>query len=143
MAEDTNRSVNLERLAFASYRARNERGGELEFGSGDDDRFTPVELLLAALGGCGAIDVDYITARRAEPERFTVEVSGDKIRDEEGNRMTNLRVSFDVAFPEGSDGDDARERLPQAVRQSHDRLCTVSRTVQLATPVETGLREAE
>ena len=31
----------------------------------------------------------------------------------------------------------ATERLPDAIRRSHDRLCTVSRTVELGTPVDT------
>ncbi|WP_406081131.1 OsmC family protein [Micromonospora sp. NBC_00858] len=49
--------------------------------------FTPVELLLAAIGGCTAIDVDHITRRRAEPTQLSVVVSGDKIRDETGGRL--------------------------------------------------------
>jgi uncharacterized OsmC-like protein len=40
-----------------------------------------------------------------------------------------------VAFPEGAGGDAARELLPGAVRRSHDSLCTVSKTVELGTPV--------
>ena len=63
-------------------------------------------------------------------------MSGDNIRDPEaGNRMENLTVTFAVAFPAGADGERAREALPRSLRQSHDRLCTVSRTVELGTPV--------
>ena len=32
-------------------------------------------------------------------------------------------------------GDAARAVLPDAVRRSHDRLCTVSRTIELGIPV--------
>ncbi|SBT37332.1 OsmC family protein [Micromonospora auratinigra] len=136
MSDDTFRSVRIERTALGSYQVRNARGGSIAMGSGDDDSFTPVELLLAAIGGCTAIDVDLITSRRAEPDGFAVEVSGDKIRDEAGgNRMRNLRVEFTVTFPAGPDGDRAREALPRSLQQSHDRLCTVSRTVELGTAV--------
>ena len=38
-------------------------------------------------------------------------------------------------FPHGEADDAARAVLPEAVRRSHDRLCTVSRTVELGTPV--------
>jgi uncharacterized OsmC-like protein len=108
----------------------------MSMGAGEDGTFTPVELLLAAIGGCTAIDVDYITSRRAEPTQFSVEVAGDKVRDEAGgNRMQNLRVEFTVTFPADADGDRAREALPRSLQQSHDRLCTVSRTVELGTPV--------
>lgn len=138
MSDDTRRSVQLERLDLGRYRATNVRGGTFDVG-GDGDNFTPVELLLVALGGCGAIDVDHITVKRSEPVSFRVSVSGDKIRDEQGNRMVNLAVAFDITFPEGAAGDAAREALPRAVAQSHDRLCTVSRTIQLATPVDDHL----
>jgi putative redox protein len=66
-------------------------------------------------------------------------VTGDKIRDEGGNRLTNLHVELTVRFPEGPEGDKAREALPRAAKMSHDRLCTVSRTVELGTPVQTDV----
>ncbi|MEU1689891.1 OsmC family protein [Micromonospora sp. NPDC005707] len=138
MSEDTFRSVEIERTSMGKYVARNVRGGSMSMGTGEDGDFTPVELLLAAIGGCTAIDVDHITSRRAEPTRFTVDVTGDKIRDEAGgNRMRNLKVEFTVTFPAGADGDKAREALPRSLQQSHDRLCTVSRTVESGTPVTT------
>jgi uncharacterized OsmC-like protein len=129
------RSVELERLRPGRFAATNVRGGRIEFGSGDDGDFTPVELLLAAIGGCSSIDVDILTSRRAVPVSFSVHVSADKVDGELGNHLTNIAASFDVAFPDGPDGDSAREVLPQAIRRSHDRLCTVSRTVELASPV--------
>lgn len=135
MSEDTLRSVEIERTSVGEYVVRNARGGSIPVGTGGDAAFTPVELLLAALGGCTAVDVDHITSRRAEPAHFSVTVSGDKIRDEGGNRMRDLTVTFDVTFPPGPDGDAARAALPRSMQQSHDRLCTVSRTVELGTPV--------
>ena len=136
MSEDTFRSVEIERTSVGEYVVRNARGGSIPVGTGGDAACTPVELLLAALGGCTAVDVDHITSRRAEPARFGVEVTGDKVRDEAGgNRMENLTVVFTVTFPPGVDGDKAREALPRSLQQSHDRLCTVSRTVELGSPV--------
>jgi putative redox protein len=135
MTDDTLRSIELQRLGLGHYRATNVRGGTLTFGGGGPE-FTAVELFLTALAGCGASDVDHITAKRDEPETFRVSVTGNKIRDEHGNRLVNLAVTFEVTFPPGAAGDAAREALPRAVTQSHDRLCSVSRTVQLGTPVE-------
>ena len=136
MSEDTARSVRIERTSVGNYVVHNVRGGSISLGTGQDTSFTPVELLLAAIGGCTAADVDYLTSRRAEPARFVVEVTGDKVRDEAGgNRMRNLTVVFTATFPAGADGDRARDALPRSLRQSHDRLCTVSRTVELGSPV--------
>jgi uncharacterized OsmC-like protein len=142
MTEDTLREVDIERTGVGRYVVHNVRGGAMEVGSGgaEDPTFTPVELLLAAIGCCTSIDVDLITSKRAEPTGFTVQVTGDKIRDETGgNRMVNLTVSMSVTFPDGTAGDAARDVLPRAARISHDRLCTVSRTVEAGTPVSTVL----
>jgi len=139
MPVDPHRSVTITRTSAGRYTAVNGRGGVLDFGTGDVDDFTPVELFLTAIGGCTAVDVDILTTRRAEPESFVVQVNGEKVRDEGGSRMEELSVTFRVRFPEGEDGDAARALLPDAMQRSHDRLCTVSRTVELGTPVATRI----
>ncbi|MFD0312755.1 OsmC family protein [Streptomyces flavalbus] len=147
MSENSERSVVVERTSTGHYVATNVRGGTIRFGTasdaGPDAEFTPVELLLAAIGGCTAADVDVATTRHAEPTEFSVAVAGDKVSDDLGNRMTNLKVTFTVTFPEGDEGADrARAILPRAVRTSHERLCTVSRTVETGTPVTTTVKDA-
>ncbi|MFF3611654.1 OsmC family protein [Streptomyces sp. NPDC002580] len=143
MTDNNLRLVTVERTGTGHFTATNARGGTIDFGTGPegDDAFTPVELLLAALGGCSAADVDVATSRHAEPTRFTVTVTGDKINDELGNRMTDLAIAFSVAFPDGEPGDRARAILPRAVKTSHDRLCTVSRTVEIGTPVTVAVTD--
>ena len=136
VTDETFRSVEIARTGLGRYEVRNVRGGTLPVSIGDDADFSPVELLLAAIGTCTAADVDYITSKRAEPDGFTVRVSGDKLRDPAGgSRMTNLRVEFTVAFPDDEAGEAARAALPRAVRMSHDRLCTVSRTIEAGTSI--------
>lgn len=143
MSDDTHRSVMVERLATGVYRATNANGDQVTFGSGGDTGFTPVELLLAAIGGCSAVDVDMVTSRRSEPDRFEVVVEAEKVSDDTGNIMRDVRMTFHVAFPEGDDGDAARARLPPAVEASHDRLCTVSRTVEAATSVAVRIQDPQ
>lgn len=135
-SRNTLRAVELTRIGTHRFKATNRRGGVLPIGEGDDPDFSPVELLLAAIASCGAIDVDYITGKRAEPESFDVHVEGEKVRDENGNHLDNLRVVFDVTFPAGEAGDAARGVLQSAIEKSRDRICTVSRTVALPTRVE-------
>jgi len=137
--ESTHRSLTVERVGPSEFAAVNSRGGRIVFGTGGDEEFTPTELLLIAIGGCTAIDIDILTSRRAEPDEFEIIVDADKIRDEHGNRLTNIEVTYRVTFPAGEDGDKARAVLPQAVKQSHERLCTVGRTVELGTPITTRL----
>jgi putative redox protein len=136
MTDDTLRQLGLTQIGAGRYKAVNGRGGVLPVGSGDDPDFTPVELLLAALAGCTAIDVGAITGKRATPESFDVHVDGHKVRDDDGSHLVDLSVTISIVFPEGEDGDRAREVLPRAIRQTGDRLCTVGRTLQLGTTID-------
>ncbi|MBQ0888709.1 OsmC family protein [Streptomyces sp. RM72] len=146
MSENSERSVVVERTSGGQFVAVNARGESISFGtspdSGQATGFSPVELLLAAIGGCTAVDVDAATGRHAEPAEFSVVVTGDRISDELGNRMTNLQVTFTVAFPDVEGAERARAILPRAVKASHDRLCTVSRTVEIGTPVTATVANA-
>ena len=102
MTDDTGRSVQLERIGKGRFIVRNTRGGTITIGSTEDGEFSPVELLLAAIGGCTGMDVDYITSKRAEPTEYTISVTGNKIRDEAGaNRMVDLMVSFSCSQAQG------------------------------------------
>ena len=135
MADPTKRTVQVRRTEPGRFAVTNDRGGQIKFGMGSDTDFTPTELLLAAIGGCTAIDVDILTSRRSQPDSFDVTASARKIRDEQGNRLADIEVTFVLRFPDGEAGDAARAVLPEAVQRSHDRLCTVGRTVEVGTPI--------
>lgn len=128
------RRVTLSRDSVGRYTVRNGRGGSLTTSSGTEE-ISPVELLLAGIAACTAVDVDTVTTRRAEPEKFEIEVTADKVRDERGNHLEDIEVTFRVRFPEGEGGDAARAILPKLVRRSHEEFCTVSRTVMLGAEV--------
>ncbi len=130
------RRVTLSRDDLGRYTATNDRGGSITTSSGTDE-LSPVELLLAGIAACTAVDVDMVTARRAAPEKFEIVVTADKVKDEHGSHLQDIEVSFRVRFPEGDAGDKAREMLPKLVKRSHDEWCTVSRTVEMGQPVTT------
>jgi putative redox protein len=130
------RHVSLRRERTGVYTITNARGGTMRVGGSEED-FTAVELLLSAIAACSSIDVDYVTARRAQPDAFDVDVDAEKVGDERGNHLEDIVMTFRVAFPEGAAGDAARRLLPDIVRKSHERLCTVSRTIMLGTDITT------
>jgi putative redox protein len=132
---DARRSVSLERLSKGSYRATNKHGDTIVVGEGNGS-FTPVELLLTALAACSAIDVDYIVGKRDEPASFRLRAEANKVRDERGNHLTDIAVTFDARFEDTEAGKAAQDVMPRAVKQSHDRICTVTRTVELGAKVE-------
>jgi uncharacterized OsmC-like protein len=133
-------TVDLSRLSQHHFEATNSRGGTLSLGRKWAAEFTPVELLLVAIAGCTSMDVDAITVKRSEPVRFQVSCSGQSTKSKHGNHVTEIQVDFDVEFPDDEGGRAAADVLQIAIRKSHDRLCTVTRTVELGTPVDSRLR---
>src|SRR4051794_41130297 len=83
--DPTLRAVELTRIGEQRYKATNRRGGVLPVGSGADPDFTPVELLLAALAGCAAVDIDLITGKRTAATTFDMRTTAHKVRDEQGS----------------------------------------------------------
>lgn len=138
MTEETRRptTVSIARTAPRSFTATNTRGGTINVGSGESDDFTPVELLMVAIGACAAVDVDMVTTRRVEPDSFDVDVNANRVKDADGNRLDDIEIDFLLRFPDGPDGDRAQGLVARAIASAHDRLCTVSRTVELGTPVK-------
>lgn len=120
---------------MGSYLATNDKGARLRFGASSEDTLSPVELLLAAVAGCSGMDLDYITSRRAEPLNFDAVSEAQYVKDDTGNILKDIRVTFSVRFPEGTEGDAARDRITSALTSSHDRTCTVSRTIEKGTTV--------
>jgi putative redox protein len=133
--DPTPRTVELLRTSTGRYTARNAAGAQVAFGQGED-LLSPVELLLAALAGCSAVTVDAATARSAEPEEFRVEASGRQIVEENGgNRLEDLHLSFRLVFPDDAAGRKAAGMVERLVTLSHDKYCTVSRTLEHGTAV--------
>jgi len=129
--------VVLHRLGTGHYQATNADGASVEVGG--PGNLSPVELLLAALGGCTSVDVDVVTARRAQADKFEVAVSGDKITEPDGGHlMANLGVDFRLHFA-GERAAEATGMLERLIKLSHERDCTVSRTVERGVGVSMSL----
>ena len=123
-------NVDVTRVDTGHYRATNAAGATLEFGTGEG-LLSPVELLLAAVAGCSAVDVDVVTSRRTEPELFDVHAEGTRINEDGASRL----VEFSLRFPDTDTGRQAQSMVERLVRISHDKDCTVSRTVENPTNV--------
>jgi len=105
----------------------NKHGTELLVDCDGIRGLSPLELLLAALGACSAVDFALLMKKQRDPvEPLHLEVDGDK----EDARMQWLRVTYHVH--EGAD--------PTKVERSRFKvandLCTVSRSLASGTPVE-------
>ena len=128
--------IETARDGFRRWTARNDRGAEVRIAAADDEgaqpSFTPVELLLAAMGGCGGLVVDR-TARTVEHDGLRIVVESMSGPEDEG-RVGRIRVSYEMELPAGDE--QAAEKFARGVQLTHERYCTVSRTVEHGAAVQ-------
>jgi putative redox protein len=105
----------------------NKHGTELLVDIDGERGLSPLELLLAALGACSAVDFAILMRKQRDPvDPLHLEVDGDK----EDQRMQWLRVTYHV-----HEGADERKVERSRSKVAND-LCTVSRTIASGTPVD-------
>ncbi len=101
--------------------ARNTAQGEVKMGSGEPERLSPMEMLLAGLAGCSAVDVVLILQKKRVPlVRFEVAVRGER-RDEHPRVYTHIHMIYRF-WADGLRPKDAE----QAIRLSHEKYCSAS-----------------
>ncbi|MBE1562858.1 OsmC family protein [Nonomuraea africana] len=112
----------------------NERGARVDIGGGDQDGvFTPVELLLAAVGGCNIVTVEPLTAKRGHRLlRLAMTVEAEKV---EPNKLGPVTVTYDVEVP----SEQADEVFRTVAQRVEDKHCTVSRSLREGTEVRLEL----
>ncbi|HEY6740356.1 MAG TPA: OsmC family protein [Actinopolymorphaceae bacterium] len=127
--------IEVERTPDGGFVARNDRGAEVAFGGSEPGMFTPVELLLAALGGCNLVTVEPLTAKRGHRlVRLRAVVEAEKVKP---NQLGTVTLTYDVELPRG---DEAAEQLfAEVAHRVHERHCTVSTALRQETPVEIRL----
>ncbi|HEY0538723.1 MAG TPA: OsmC family protein [Actinoallomurus sp.] len=131
-------SVRVERTDEGGFVARNDRGAEVAIGGSDDDGvFSPVELLLAALGGCEIVTIEPLTAQRGHRlVRLAATVRAEKV---EPTRLGTITVTYDVELPPGDD--EAAGVFASVAHRVHEKHCTVGRALREVTPTEQILPE--
>jgi putative redox protein len=131
---DGNRHLSLTANDDGTVTAINRHGAHLTIDPDGAAGLSPLELLLAAVGGCGAVDVALLMRKQRAPiTPFGIEVEGLK----EDTRMRWLRVTYDVA------ADVDVDKLERARRKTAEDLCTVSRTLAQGSAVEHVVRRED
>jgi len=126
-------SVRVERTDDGGFAARNDRGAQVAIGGSDEDGvFSPVELLLAALGGCEIVTVEPLTADRGHRlVRLATTVAAEKVAP---TRLGKITVTYDVELPPGDE--DAAKVFADVAHRVHENHCTVGRALREVTPTE-------
>jgi len=116
--------------------ARNDRGAELRFGTGGEDpSFSPVELMLVALGGCNLVTVEPLTAQRGHRlVKLAATIEAEKIKP---NQLGTITMTYDVELPPGDA--DAAKIFHDVAHRVHERACTVSTSLEQRTTIDVEL----
>ena len=123
--------INLKRLDDDFHLvATNEDGNTLHLdGSADigghGQGMRPMQLLLAAVGGCSAIDVILILKKQKQIiESFEIEVVGEREKVEEYSLFRDICLHFKLK------GQIDLAKAEKAVQLSLDKYCSVSKTLE-------------
>lgn len=82
---------------------------------------SPVELLLSALGACGAVDITIMLKKRKKTIiEFITQTEGDR-RDEHPKSFTKLHCHYKITSP-----DVTEEELEKIAKLSLDKYCSVA-----------------
>jgi putative redox protein len=85
-----------------------------------DQAFTPMELFLMALGGCTAMDVQWIMERqRQKVDKFDMSVTGIR-REEDPMYYESIDIKYDL-----TGAGIRKDAVERAVRLSLDKYCPV------------------
>jgi len=106
-------------------------GGEILHMDGSPDiggnnlGFRPMQMLLAAVGGCSSIDVILILKKQKQIiESFEVEVDGEKEKVEDHSVWKNIVLHFKIK------GQVDYDKADRAVKLSMEKYCSVSKILQ-------------
>jgi len=96
---------------------------------------SPKELLMFALGGCTAMDVLPILAKRKSPiDDFEIKVSGN-VREEHPQVFTDLHVEY-IFYGNGINPED----VERAIELSTTKYCAVSAMLKAGVPITHSYR---
>lgn len=127
--------ITIDQLEGTHMEAANEEGGLIRMdGStsigGLEGGFSPMQLLLAGVGGCSAIDiVGILEKQRQDLQDLTVEVEGDRQSKEEYSEFKTIHIKFIFT------GDLEESKVERAINLSLDKYCSVSKTLEKTSEI--------
>jgi uncharacterized OsmC-like protein len=119
--------VDVVRTLDGDYVGTNDRGARVVIGSSTEDGvFSPVELLLIALGGCELVTIEPLTAKRGHRlNKLAVTVTVEKV---EPTKLGSITSTYEIELPE--DDEEAAEVFRSVAHRVHENHCTVGRALR-------------
>jgi putative redox protein len=128
--------IELNRLNDAFHmEARNEQGSIIHLDAspdigGQNLGMRPMQVLLAALGGCSVIDIiSILKKQRQDLQDVKVTVTGEREKDVVPSLYTEVHVHFKLY------GNVDKDKAEKAVNLSVDKYCSVAKTLEKTATV--------
>ena len=125
--------IELNRLNDAfHFSAENENGNIVHLDSspdigGTNQGMRPMQMLLAAMGGCSAIDIIHILNKQRQPLKdMKITVQGEREKDVTPSLYKTVHAHYRFF------GDLDEEKTEKAIRLSIEKYCSVSQTLERA-----------
>lgn len=115
--------------------AENEEGGLVRMDGktqigGLEGGFSPMQLLLAGIGGCSAIDIIGILEKQKQDlQDLQVEVNGDKQKKETFSEFKSIHLNFIFS------GDLDPNKVERAIDLSINKYCSVSKALEKGSKI--------
>lgn len=127
--------VTVSQLQDTHMEAKNETGGKIRMdGSasigGLKGGFSPMQLLLAGIGGCSAIDIiGILEKQRQDLKGLSVEIEGDKQSRGTFSEFTTVHLNFIFT------GDLDERKVERAIDLSLNKYCSVSKALEKTSKI--------
>jgi putative redox protein len=123
--------IELNRLNDAFHmEAKNEQGNSVHIdGSpdigGTNQGMRPMQMLLAAMGGCSSIDIINILKKQKQPLKdFKVTITGEREKDVVPSLFTEVHAHFRLY------GDLDVDKVQKAIVLGVEKYCSVAKTLE-------------
>jgi putative redox protein len=118
--------------------AANEEGGKIRMDGntqigGLEGGFSPMQLLLAGIGGCSAIDIIGILEKQKQTlEDLQVEINGDKQSTGTYSEFKGIHLKFSFT------GDLDEKKVERAIDLSLNKYCSVSKALEKGSEISSS-----
>lgn len=97
---------------------------------GQGEAMTPMQMLLAAIGGCSAIDmISILKKQRQNISDFKVHVDGDSVKHGEYSVYETIVLRFQLS------GEIDADKAKRAADLSFNKYCSVSKALEFSSEI--------
>jgi putative redox protein len=127
--------ITIDHLDDLHMEAQNEEGGKIRMDGnteigGLEGGFSPMQLLLAGIGGCSAIDIIGILEKQKQPLKdLQVVVDGDKQSTGTFSEFKTIQLNFIFT------GDLEEKKVKRAIELSLEKYCSVSKALEKGSDI--------